>query len=80
MSCGILDAGDDLEPPEARHQIQRLKHDAGGAIPVRRLERVAHLARCRQRQALAGHRRSEALGYPTHSTNLSCSMGKNIAG
>ena len=42
---------------EARHQIQRLQHNVRGAIPIRRLERVAHLARCRQRQALAGHRR-----------------------
>jgi hypothetical protein len=36
----------------------RLDRDVGGAVLVRRLERVAHLARCRQRQALAGHRRS----------------------
>src|SRR5580692_6325461 len=43
---------------EARHQIQRLEHNVRRAIPIRRFERVAHLARCRQRQALAGHRRS----------------------
>ena len=43
---------------ETLHQIQRFEHDVRGAIPVRRLERVAHLTGCRQRQALAGHRRT----------------------
>jgi len=43
---------------QPRHQVQRFQHDVRGAIPVRRLERVAHLARWRQRQTLAGHRRA----------------------
>ena len=40
------------------HQVQRLQHHVGRAIPVRGLERIAHLARRRQRQTLAGHRRA----------------------
>jgi MFS family permease len=33
---------------EARHQIQRLEHDVGGAIPVRRLERLSRSERDRR--------------------------------
>jgi len=43
---------------QARHQIQRFQHDVRRAIEVGRLQRVAHVAGCRQRQALTGHRRA----------------------
>lgn len=42
---------------QACHEIQRFKHDVRGAVAVWVLQRVAHVAGCRQRQTLAGHGR-----------------------
>jgi hypothetical protein len=46
-----------IQVPQAHIPLmQRLQYEVRGAVPVRRLERMANMVRCRQRQALAGHR------------------------
>ncbi len=67
---------------EARHQIERLEYDVGRAIPIGRLQRVAHLARCRQRQALAGHRRSAHIAAQPFEllTLMRCNVHAGVQG
>jgi len=47
---------------EARHQIERLEHDVGRAIPIGRLQRVAHLAWPASIISAVGAKRSLATG------------------
>jgi hypothetical protein len=58
------------------HEIQRLDHDVRGAVPVRGLERVAHMARRSQAQAFGGHRR--AAHVATQPFKLRPLVGRNV--